>query len=233
MSAAAPSYLSQVLPERPDNSPDSLVRLDFITKQWYNTSCQQVADALSKQKPQLPFLSPDVEVLRNAQHTKLRELLEDTLLKRFGIEKGKPVGIFDRWLWTQLNIQTEIRDALIPYSAKGQDPRFEVELGDHNISLEQSREVLAEMAVASKKMVEEIHQYAEECKSKRCTVFVEPNPTRKEAVKLCYGGFKLDINKSYIDKLKRMYIKNSGKEFEEKEFLGRLFCLLLRYHTLG
>lgn len=204
------------VPARPDNSND-LLRLDFITRQWYESN-----DITSLPKRLLPGykVHPQIELERKRYYLELKHEFYKILNHKNLTEKS---GLFDRWIWSQLLLQPEELDSLIPYSAITVDPRIEFELiNSYGFELSDVRSKLESIATISKKYSISMNNYSVSFKLSDAKIIPEWKPN---VLYLKYNNTSMSINKSHYMKLKNIYNGNS--------FLSDLYCLLLRYYTLG
>ena len=197
----------KALPEYPSEIPrGKLVRLDCDTKQWFlSDSVPCVPSVPEKSYP----VSPDIEVERSICYGKLKRYFYDNLPGY-----SERTGVFERWLWTQLCLQPEERDPLIPYSASVVDPRLEEEVKSlpsdflEKISRESTR-LCNKMATLESTRQAKVHQ----------------KTLPDGGLSLHYRGRSVQINEE------RLYILR--ERYTGRSFVNDLFCLLLRYHTLG
>ncbi|KAL3666190.1 hypothetical protein V7S43_008978 [Phytophthora oleae] len=229
---SGPAYLHFPLPARPSNEPGTLVRLDCMTKQWYRVDkSEKIPTPLRPLDPPLPPVHPDVELRRAELHNQLKREMQK-LCKYAGVPFGKPQGLFERWLWTQLCVQPEEADPLLPFSATDQEPRFEAELADFNVSTAEARFILKNISASSTEACRKLRVVAKDTSSEKTQISITPHPYRRDAVEVCYKKKKLELNDEHFRKLKRLYYREITSE-NEQEFRCDLFCMLLRYYTLG
>ncbi|KAG1692796.1 hypothetical protein DVH05_024411 [Phytophthora capsici] len=229
--STGPAYLRFPLPARPSNEYGTLVRLDCMTKQWVRVDkSEKVPTPRRPLDPPLPPVHPDVELCRAELHDQLKREMHK-LCKYAGVPFGKPQGLFERWLWTQLCVQPEEADPLLPFSATDKEPRFEAELADFNVSTVEARFILKNISALSTEACRKLRAVAKDT-CEKTHISLTRHPYRQNVVEVIYKKKRLELNDEHLRKLKRLYYRKVTSE-NEQEFRRDLFCMLLRYYTLG
>lgn len=207
----------QILPEYPlICPPNQLVKLNYENRKWYFSNAPV-------QNPLLPpkkyIVHPDIEIKRNFYYFKLRHYFYNTFDNK---ELTVKSGIFETWIWTQLSLQIKEMDPLIPYSAINIDPRIEHELvAKYKLEPSYINACLTKISLESKQYATDLYEMMN---SKLGKTFIKMK-WDNDILTLTYKNKNVKVNKERFNILKNKYYKNN--------FINDLFCLLLRYYTLG
>ncbi len=199
----------------PESVPSGkLVRLDYATKSWYFSSDPIANPSVLHNGYKV---HPDIEVQRNYFYNKLKY----QFYRLFNNPKiNHKTGIYERWLWTQLALQPVEKDPLIPYSALTTDIRLEFELENtFKVSPTMTKSVLTSVSALSKEYCQQLMAMKD---TRKCKIISEWSGNM---LMLSYRNKTVKINRERYDILK--------KDYTGQRFIIDLYCLLLRYFTLG
>lgn len=251
MSSTAPSYLSAALPPRPGRVPHGhLAQLDLVTKaRWQLISLDELQARADEEERawNIEFSEAWIEVEegRRKELSKIKRFAPE-IAEALGMKDPEKIDGFERWLFTQLSIQKKQLDPLIPCSAEEIEPRFENEIFDAGLDREAAKKVVAELARFANEKGTQFHKWTVDKLKSKTTSFnlkvqwrnFQNGLTPFWEIQQPRPDSRVQISDKHLQKLRKMYdlaAPNAKVELSEREedFKLKVYCLLLRYSTLG
>lgn len=174
--------------------------------------------------------TPEVAVARNLEVSKLKDRML-ALTTKCPLIHREPENAMTRFLFSATlqkigHEHDDLQDVLLP-TRVFYDESICRELKKAHFTEIQAHDVCAELCAQSIQSVEVLRQL----KMKRSHSDVRITPTSHSHSQVCWGSESLLISDLHLHALRNMYNTTNGPT--QTHFNQRLFCLLMRYKTVG
>lgn len=216
-------YHLYTLPPYPSPKKGELVRYNVYKRTWEIVPQTTKITIPKKDKKIRKKTTPIIEINRHHSFLRLREkcIREiQSLLK----DKKKSIELFYSWHWHVQLIQYVIHDPIIPYDFDIHDQSLINIFEQKKISNEDIIPLLQKIRRYTMEEYNAFHTTITELPKEKYDVIQSIDASTKR-IQLQYNDTFLYINQDVYHKLKKMY---TGKQLHRD-----LFCMILRYETLG
>ena len=175
--------------------------------------------------------TPEIAVARNLEVSKLQYLLL-ALTKMCPLIQSQPGNAMTRFLFSATlqkigHEHDELQDVLLP-TREFYDNSICREVEKAHLTLSQAHDICDKLCAESIKSVEVLRQLK---MNPRPHSDVYITPTTHGHSQVCWGSESLLISDLHLNALRTAY--NTTTDPTQKHFNQRLFCLLMRYKTVG
>lgn len=217
------NYEKYALSSFPTHKKGELVRYDISTREWYVVSKSIKPVNQKKDKRYMSSTTPSSEKHRHLTFIRVKETIE-SLLNTVLKNRKKSTELFYSWHWHVQLAQPTILDPIIPYEFDVQDQSLIAIFEQKGIPSTKIKNLLRTICTLTTRECNALYKKIntiEKNKKKSAVEIVQG----EEIVYIEYETIMLKLHYNVYTKLKHKY---NGQSFHDD-----LFCMLLRYETLG
>ncbi len=214
-------YKKYKLPSYPNHKENKLIRFDSSLRKWYYINQNNKLEFGKKHKNFPKKTNPKIEIKRYNTYNKLKQYFIKLI---DNIPYKKKNDLFEIWFWYQQLMQIEFLDPLIPYKTNIHDKGIYNIFEQHKINSKDINNILQKIDLFSYNCSLELNSYIKNKDSKIDDIIITYEKS-DDIFLYSINDIKLSIYIWDYNKLKSWYSGNS--------FNNDLFCMLLRYYTIG